>query len=242
MARRLTPEEIEGLLGAYALGAVDEDERAQVEAYVADHPASGEELERLQEAAVWLAASGAPASRDLWDKIAAATKPEPLPLRVPERRRESRTRSWFRQPRVLVPAAALVIGGAVGIAAVVSRDASPKRADLASAIADGQDSSSARRVVLESSSGDAKVEAVILRDGAGVLVTSDLPKLAAGRTYQLWGIDGSTVVSLGVLGRRVGPSAFTFVGTPKALAITEEVAGGAAQPENPPVVSGRVPA
>jgi len=47
MARQLTPEELEALLGAYALGAVDDEERAQVEAYVAEHPPAAEELEQL---------------------------------------------------------------------------------------------------------------------------------------------------------------------------------------------------
>ena len=51
MARQLTPDELEGLLGAYALGAVDDDERAQVEAFVAEHRAAAEELEHLQDAA-----------------------------------------------------------------------------------------------------------------------------------------------------------------------------------------------
>src|SRR4029450_10793939 len=122
MVRGLTPEDIEGLLGAYALGAVDDDERVQVEAYVADHPAAAEELEQLEDAAVWLAVSGAPASRDLWDKISAATKPEPAPLRLPDRRRASRSTSWFTPRRVLALAAALVVVLAIGIGVVVSRD------------------------------------------------------------------------------------------------------------------------
>jgi anti-sigma factor RsiW len=77
MARQLTPAELEGLLGAYALGAVDDDERAQVEAYVADHPTAAEELEHLQDAAVWLAVR-----RALW-KRSRPPKPEPAPRRAP---------------------------------------------------------------------------------------------------------------------------------------------------------------
>jgi hypothetical protein len=242
MVRGLTPEDIEGLLGAYALGAVDDDERVQVEAYVADHPAAAGELEQLQDAAVWLAVSGAPASRDLWDKISAATKPEPVPLRLPDRGRSSAAKSWFTPRRVLALAAALVVVIAVGIGVVVTRDESTSRSDLASAIIEAQFAPDARRVHLESSSGDGRAEAVMLRDGTGYLVSADLPKLADDRTYQLWGVDGSTVVSLGVLGPKLGPSPFKFVGNPKSLAITDEVAGGVAQSENPPVVAGRVPA
>jgi anti-sigma-K factor RskA len=240
MARGLTPEEIEGLLGAYALGAVDDDERSHVEAYVADHAGAAEELEQLQDAAVWLAVSGAPASRDLWDRISAATKPEPPPLRLPDRRRASAA-TWFTPRRVLALAAAFVFVIAVGIGVVVSRDDSSS-SDLAAQIEDAQASPTARRIVLESPSGNARAEAVMLRNGTGYLVESDLPRLASNRTYQLWGIDGSNVVSLGVLGPELGQSAFKFVGAPKALAITAEVAGGVAQSQNDPVVSGRVPA
>jgi anti-sigma factor RsiW len=242
MARQLNPEELEGLLGAFALGAVDDDERAQLEAYVADHPGAAEELEQLQDAAVWLAVSGAPASRDLWDKISAATKPEPAPLRLPDRRHDSGAKSWFTPRRVLALAAAFVLVIAVAVGVVVSRDDSGSQSDLASAIANAQFSRDARRIHLESSTGDARAEAVMLPNGTGYLVSSDLPKLSTNRTYQLWAIDGSNIVSLGVLGPDLGPSAFKFVGTPKTLAITDEVAGGVPQPTSNPLVSGRVPA
>ena len=242
MARQLTPEELEALLGAYALGAVDDDERAEVEAYVAEHAAAAEELEHLQDAAVWLAVSGAPASRDLWEKISAATKPEPAPLRLPDRRQSSKATSWFTPRRVLALAAALVVVLAIGIGVVVSRDDSGSQSDLASAITKAQFASNARRIHLESASGHARAEAVMLPNGTGYLVSADLPKLADDRTYQLWGVDGDTVVSLGVLGPKLGPSPFKFVGTPQKLAITNEVAGGVVQSANDPVVVGRVPA
>ena len=79
----------------------------------------------------------------------------------------------------------------------------------------------------------------MLPDGTGYLERSDLPSLADDRTYQLWGIDGDTVVSLGVLGPSVEPSAFKFVGNPESLAITDEVAGGVGQSKHQPVVAGR---
>jgi len=242
MARQLTPEELEGLLGAYALGAVDDDERAQVEAYVGEHPAAAEELEHLQDAAVWLAVSGAPAARDVWDEISAATKPEPAPLRLPDRRGASDAKSWFTPRRVLALAAALVVVIAIGIGVVVSRDDSGSQSDLAAAIVKAQFAPDARHIHLEANSSDARAEAVMLPNGTGYVVSADLPKLADDRTYQLWGIDGSTVVSLGVLGPKLGPSPFKFVGNPQKLAITDEVAGGVVQSANPPVVIGRVPA
>lgn len=237
MARQLTPEEIEGLLGAYALGAVDDEEHAIVEAYVAEHPDAAAELEQLQDASVWLAVSGAPASRELWDKISAVTAPEPVPLRARDRAQPSHRNRW-----ALAVAASLAFVIAVGVSVVVTRDDDPSaRSELAAAISDAQFSSSARRINLQSPTSNASAEAVILRDGTGFLVSADLPKLDPERTYQLWAVNGATTVSLGVLGANLGPSAFKFVGDPDALAITEEVAGGVAQSANNPVVAGRVP-
>jgi len=186
---------------------------------------------------VWLAVSGAPASRDLWDKISAATKPDLPPLRLPDRPRQE---SWFTPRRVLALAAALVVVLAVGIGVVVSRDDSSSPSDLTAAIAAANESPSARHVVLAATSGAGRAQVVMLPNGTGYVVSSDLPKLASDRTYQLWGIDGDTVVSLGVLGSELEPSPFKFVGTPDALAITDEVAGGVAQTKNAPVVVGRV--
>ena len=139
-------------------------------------------------------------------------------------------------------AAALAFVIAVGIGVVATRDDDPSStSDLAAAIADAQFSSSARRINLQSPTNNASAEAVILRDGTGYLVSADLPKLSAARTYQLWAVNGDATVSLGVLGPNLGPSAFKFVGDPDALAITEEIAGGVAQSANNPVVAGRVP-
>ena len=236
MARQLTPEEIEGLLGAYALGALDDEERAIVDAYVAEHPDAAAELEQLQDAAVWLAVSGAPASRALWDKISAVTAPEPIPLRARERKRASHRNRW-----IVAVAAALASIVAVGISVVAGNDDTSSKSELAAAIADAQFSPSARRISLRSPTKNANAEAVILPNGTGFLVSADLPRLGPARTYQLWAVNGDTTVSLGVLGPNLGPSAFKFVGNPAALAITEEVAGGVAQTANAPVVAGRVP-
>jgi hypothetical protein len=81
---------------------------------------------------------------------------------------------------------------------------------------------------------------VVLPDGTGFLLGS-LPALPDDRTYQLWGIDGERVISLGVLGSAptvaafpVGDAGFT------TYALTEEVRGGVAQSENPPMAVGAV--
>ena len=79
--------------------------------------------------------------------------------------------------------------------------------------------------------------AVVLPDGTGYL-TSELPALPAGRTYQLWGVDRRNTISLGVMGRSPNVVAFQAAGHPTALAITEERAGGVPVTKNNPAAVG----
>ncbi len=58
------------LLGAYALGAVDQAEREQVEAHLAGCAACRQELARLQEAADMLPPASRP-PEELWKRIVA---------------------------------------------------------------------------------------------------------------------------------------------------------------------------
>ena len=63
-------EQIEELIGAYALDALDAEERVRVEAYLASHPDARSEADRLALAIDEVAASDDESSRpsvDLWD-------------------------------------------------------------------------------------------------------------------------------------------------------------------------------
>ena len=57
----LQREELQALLGAYALDAVDPDERDQIERYLETDPRARAEVESFREAASMLAMSGADA-------------------------------------------------------------------------------------------------------------------------------------------------------------------------------------
>jgi len=83
---------------------------------------------------------------------------------------------------------------------------------------------------------------VLLPDGRGYLVSSSLPSLDAGRTYQLWGVVGKTPISLGLLGAAPRQAAFTMAGSRRAssFGITVEPAGGSVTPTFPMVASGTV--
>jgi anti-sigma-K factor RskA len=83
---------------------------------------------------------------------------------------------------------------------------------------------------------------VIVPGGRGYLVSSSLPKLPAGKTYQLWGIVSSTPISLGLLGTSPHGSTFTIAGAPSTakLALTAEPTGGTVAPTGAIIASGTV--
>ena len=80
---------------------------------------------------------------------------------------------------------------------------------------------------------------VVTRDGTGYL-TSKLPPVAPGQTYQLWGVSRSGTISLGVLGRAPKTIAFKAAVPTQSLAITTEAAGGVPVSRNAPDVVGDI--
>jgi anti-sigma-K factor RskA len=87
-----------------------------------------------------------------------------------------------------------------------------------------------------------RAQFVIDAKGHGYLVSSTLPTLAPGKTYQLWGIVGGRPVSLGLMGQSPDQSTFTWVGAAGAsmLGITVEPAGGSLAPTTAMSASGTV--
>ena len=100
----------------------------------------------------------------------------------------------------------------------------------------------AEHVELASVDGKGTARVVRLPDGTGYLVPANLPKLPAGRVYQLWAVRSDAKISLGVLGAAPEVTAFRMNGPVAAYAVTDEAAGGVAQSQNQPVVVGYVKA
>ncbi len=96
-----------------------------------------------------------------------------------------------------------------------------------------------RHALLTDADGTTRATAVVLTDGTGYL-TSELPAVPAGETYQLWGITKTGTVSLGVLGHHPHTVAFTAAVPTQSLAITTEVAGGVPVSHNAPDAVGDV--
>ncbi|HEY0397098.1 MAG TPA: zf-HC2 domain-containing protein, partial [Acidimicrobiia bacterium] len=77
MSASFTHHDIQELLGAFALDAVDDEERDVIEAHLAGCPRCRAEVEGHRETAALLAHSGARAPEAVWDRIAEALDEAP---------------------------------------------------------------------------------------------------------------------------------------------------------------------
>ena len=243
MASQLTHADIQELLGAYALDAVDTEEAALIEAHLVACPRCRAEVAEHREAATLLSFTGATAPEGVWSRIAAGLEEAPPPLTMPRR-------LGARRPATRWLAAATAIAAAVIAVLSLQVVRQNDRIDQLAAISDrhGLDQAAAaaavtpgaRTVRLASNDGSRVVDAVVLPDGHGYLVRADLPTLGRDATYQLWGVIGAQTISLGVLGSEATITPFRAVGRLTALAITAERTGGAVAPTTAPIVQGFV--
>ena len=255
MARELSTRELDELLGAYALDAVDEDEREQVEAYLARTPAARSLVAEYRETAALLAHSDTEAPPGLWERIEQTLEEEPPQLATPlpggvvafESRR---TRLRRRIAVAVGVAAAVVVVGSLTVKVVQQDDRIDelgRGAESGSVLAAAETASRdphAARVTLSSTDGALEARAVYLPDGDGFLVQNNLRPLPPDRTYQLWALLGDPgaerTISAGVLGPDPGVTAFKVQGPVAGLAITDEQSPGSVSPSNPVLIQGVV--
>ena len=259
MGRELNHEEVTGLLGAYALDALEPAEREAVERHVQRCQACLAEVAEHREVAGLLTPGWARPPAGLWDKIAAALEEAPPPLDLapviamkPPSEPAAAPPSRGVRRRVglgiaaMVAAAAVAVIGFLGIRVADDRRRIDQLAggvhveelerSANAALADP----SARKVQLASTDGFRTAQAVVLPDGTGYLVRSNLPALSKERTYQLWALVGTAKISVGVLGSEPRTVPFKMDGDVWALAITEETAGGVESTKRDPVVVGQL--
>ena len=250
MSRELTHDEAAGFLGVYALDALDGDERAQLERHVRDCRACQDEVSEHREVVAYLAPASTRAPEGLWDRIASSLEETPPPLQMPPApvvpiERARRRAGPLGVAAAVAAVAAVAVIGVLGVKVV---DDERRTGDLAvgdpareldrTARAAAADPT-ARRIELVSADRRLRADTVVLPDGTGYLVSSNLPELGPDRTYQLWALVGSSKISVGVLGTKPGPTGFKAAADAWGFAITQEAAGGVVATENAPVVVGR---
>jgi anti-sigma-K factor RskA len=228
--------DLDELLGAYALDAVDPTERRLVEEYIRVDPRARQEVEEHREVATMLAWTSMSAPEGLWERIAAGLdEPAPKPgeqlASVMSMGEARQRRSRVQQVGLwAIGAAAAAIVAIVVVQLVAGPAASPTLAAMMDTAKSDRRSVTAQLVT---SDGSPAAEAVIDSDGHGFLAASSLPVLPPNKTYQLWGVIGDNVISLGVLGSNPEISMFSAGAPISTLVVTIEEAGGVVSNGNP---------
>jgi anti-sigma-K factor RskA len=255
----MSHEEASELLGAYALDAVEPDEHDALEEHLATCPRCRAELDSLREVAGFMGTSVEPLPDGLWSSIAnrlpprGDEEPPPMPQLVLEPREPAEQPRRHGATRVAMATMGALAVAAAAVAVVLGVDlvqadnqVSSLQTQMAThppqSVAQALHTPGHRIVTLDSAFHTQVAEFVLVPDGRGFLVSSRLPTLPGGHTYQLWAIVGSRPISLGLLGQSPGLASFTMAGANSAsqLAVTVEPIGGSVAPTPPIFAAGTV--
>ncbi|MER6693663.1 anti-sigma factor [Streptomyces minutiscleroticus] len=235
------------LTGAYALHALDDEDRAAFEHHLRDCPSCAQEVRELAATAVRLGLAAAtpppPALKDEVMRRIAAVRQEPPPTAAPARSAVRRAGA-ARLPRWAL-AACLAAAAALGGTTVWQYDrARDARAEASRAeqrtqrIAEVVAAPDARTRT-EALGGGARATVVVSqsRDEA-VFAASGLAEPPSGKVYQLWFDDGGTMRPAGLMDPARGSGAVLMegrVGDAAGMGVTVEPAGGSERPTSAPL-------
>ena len=231
------------LKDAYVLGALSDEERATVEAYLALHPERQAEIDDLSGVAGLLALAPleheppADLRRRLMEVVESeATAPEPT--------QPSSASSWFGWlgdfRNVALGAAALLVVGLLSWNVLLQGDVRDLRGEVEEARTADQPQE-AREIELGGTWAEqgARAEVTTLEDDRAILVVEDMPSVPENRTGQVWVINDDKPEPSGLL-EQSGDTAAAPITIPledaDAIAVTVEPAGGSDQPTSDPVL------
>ena len=218
-------DDVHALAAAYAVDAVDPDERRRFEAHYPDCESCRTEVAGFRETVAHLGASvPAPLPAELKARVlaeVAETRQFP-PITAPS----ARARRW---PAALVAAAAAVVVVLALAGTFYARRGTPGT-DAGRALTEVLGAPDTRTIELAGSSAGTLRVVYSLDEGKAVLVGAGLPDPGAGRTYQLWSVRGQTATSAGVFEPTSSGRVAAVVSTPSEPAdiwgVTNEPAGG----------------
>ncbi len=243
------------LAGAYALGALDETERKEFEAYLATSEEERAEVASFGDTAVVLGLATEPVSpppslrASLLAQVASTPQLAPLEpetegaavFPMPDGRAARARRRWYARPATIMLAAAAAIAIFVGGTVIASVNASIRQSQQAMSITRISAASDSQHVSAAVAGGGTAT--LIWSDdlGRSAVVVSKLPVLPSGKTYELWYIAGSRVTPAGTFRPAAdGSMAQMLTGRMSegdTVGITVEPAGGSTSPTTKPVVA-----
>lgn len=227
---------IHELTAAYALDALEPEERQAYEAHLRDCESCRDELASFSGVteALAVAASGSDPAPELRDRILASARAEPQVV-VPFEPRSRRT----------MP----VLAAAVAVAAVIAlglglwsarlsgelddaRTALEQQREAAAVLANPE----ARAIALTKGQG----RLVVDPDGRAVLVLGGLSPAPAGKTYEIWVVEGDAPVPAGLFAGQEDAELVSVEGAVdkgNVVAVTIEDAGGVDAPTTAQVIT-----
>jgi len=243
--------EIHTLAGAYALHALNDLERHQFEAHLAECPDCQQQVAEFHATAARLAMAVAeqPSNqlrRRVLDEISQTRQDPPPVSETPRRSSKGKARPARRRWAMpLIAAAAVLVALAFGV--ILGHNLDTRRDELTTAQARYQDlarllsAPDLRTATGQSVNGDSSATVAVSRQlDQGVLTTADLPAAPARHTYQAWLIGTTGPRSAGLLepaGTPAGaPLLFSGLGSSDKIGVTVEPEGGSAQPTTTPFI------
>ena len=244
----MTPdhEDLQSLLGAYALHAVEPDDASRLEEHLAVCPRCRAELAGYLRTAPLLGSTHEEPPSGLWEDIVSTIGDRRAASLPPQVRRavSPRRRRGSRMPLLAALAAAVIVlaaaTGALWSGLVGQPGGSPaaRLGEAATAAGSGRHLT----VDLTGPGGRRAAKVIIAAGDRAFLVPEALPSLPPGRTYQLWASVRGAPVSLGLVGSPAEIVEFDAQPVMAAFMITAEPSGGVAQPDSPVLAIGRASA
>jgi anti-sigma-K factor RskA len=226
---------------AYVLGALPEQERRELEEYLAAHPERQAEIDELGNVASLLALSPPEQepSPELRRSIMAVVEAQRPP---------ARTRSWLAGVKELLSVRNLTLGAAALLVIGLfswNMLLQGQVQDLQGQVASLQDSQQSRMVALAGTGAAQRAEAevILLKDHKAVLMAEDMPRVPENKTYQIWVIEDDVPQPSGLF-EADGDTVAAVVEKPldedDVIAITIEPDGGSQQPTTHPMLTAKL--
>ena len=213
-------------LAAYALAALDDAERAAVDAHLATCRTCTAEVDAYRSALVAYAAASDAEAPDVRARIVSRARGEVA-------RRENAWVSWLRRPLpAYVPAALAVL---LIVSLVVAGQLRSEADAYASALASIP---SAHVVLLTPSSGSDLRGALVLPESGAPYLLLRVPAPPSGRAWQAWVLraDAPAPAGLATGGGVVTITLTAPLGAGEGVAVTQEPAAGSKAPTSTPVL------